>query len=147
MQTLTSQIGSATIPNPGGWNMSNDGRIYPRGRCPICGGAFKPIDNDLICPVHLTRPKRAYIQIQSRNIFSDPKGHPFYSYEQAKRYLDRMRTEIDEKTFDLSRYLAHKLKPLQLQNWSKTWLEKKEKEVDLGRKPLMPTLIILWWLD
>lgn len=134
MTTLTSHSINATIPNPGGWTMSNDGRIYPRGRCPICDSAFKSIDNDLICPVHLTRPKRVYIQIQSKNICSDPKGHPFYSYEQAKRYLDRMRTEIDEKTFDLSRYLAHKLKPLQLQNWSKTWLGKKEKEVELGRK-------------
>jgi integrase len=114
--------------------MSNDGRIYPRGKCPICKEPFQLIDDDLICPVHLTRPKRVYIQIKHKGIYSDPKGNPFYSYEQARRYLDRMRTEIDEKKFDLTDYVAHQLKPLRFSNWSKIWLEKKSKEAELGRK-------------
>ena len=113
--------------------MSMEGRIYARGNCPLCGGRFQVIENDLICPVHLTQPKRVYIQIRHKDIYS-VKDHPFYTYEQAKRYLDRMRTEIDDKTFDLSRYIAQKLKPLRFSNWSEAWLEKKAKEVDLGRK-------------
>jgi integrase len=112
--------------------MSTEGRIYARGSCPLCGGPFQLIHDSLICPVHLTGPKRVYIQVRRRNIFSDPKGHPFYSYEQAKRYLDRMRTEIDERTFDLSRYVAQKLKPLRFSNWCEAWLKKKRIEVEKG---------------
>ncbi len=135
--SLTSGFDHGTIPfaiSGDGVEMSNDGRIYAKGKCPICGGAFKLIENNLICPVHFIPPKRVYIQVQKKNIFSDPKGHPFYTYEQAKRYLDRMRTEIDEKTFDLSRYVAQRLKPLQFINWSTDWLEKQRKEAELGRK-------------
>jgi integrase len=134
MNNLTPETVNDTIPGkPWGWSMSNDGRIYPRDRCPVCKSSFKLIENDFLCPLHMTRPKRVYIQIQSHNIFS-ANGYPFYSYEQARRYLDRMRTEIDEKSFDLSRYVARHLKPLQFHNWSESWLEKKEKETNLGRK-------------
>jgi integrase len=112
--------------------MSMEGRIYARGNCPLCAGRFQVIEDDLICPIHLIRPKRTYIQIRHKDIYSDPKGHPFSSYEQAKRYLDRMRTEIDEKTFDLSRYVAQRLKPLRFSNWSEAWLKKKRTEVDRG---------------
>lgn len=132
---LTSSFNHDTLPPyPGGWNMSMEGRIYPRGECPICGGHFKLVENNLTCPDHLTSPKRVYIQIKSRNIFSDPKRNPFYSYEQAKRYLDRMRTEIDEGKFDLTRYIAQHLKPLQFSNYSESWLEKKRIEVESGKK-------------
>jgi len=53
---LTSSNQFNTILS-GGWEMSNDGRIYPRGKCPLCGQAYQLIDNDLICPIHLTRRK------------------------------------------------------------------------------------------
>lgn len=114
--------------------MSNDGRIYARGKCPLCGQNFQLVENNLICPIHLIPPRRVYISIKHKNIFSDPKGHPFYTYEQAKRYLDRMRTEIDEHKFDLSHYVSQHLKPLQFTNWSNSWLAKKTKEVELKRK-------------
>jgi len=134
MTLTTPHLYNTISPYPGGWKMSNDGRIYPRGKCPICGEKFQSVANDLICPLHLTRPKRVYISIKHKSIYSDPQGHSFSSYEQARRYLDRMRTEIDERNFDLSRYVAQKLKPLRFSNWSRAWLEKKEKEAELGRK-------------
>lgn len=114
--------------------MSMEGRIYPRGDCPVCSKPFQLINDDMICPDHLTRPKRVYIQIKHKGIYSDPKGNPFYSYEQAKRYLDRMRTEIDEKKFDFTDYIAQHLKPLRFKNYSEAWLEKKEIEVLTGKK-------------
>jgi integrase len=45
-----------------------------------------------------------------------------------------MRTEIDEKKFDLSDYIAQKLQPLKFNNYSEAWLLKKKQEVDSGKK-------------
>ncbi len=117
-----------------GWNMSNEGRVWPREKCPVCGAKFEHVDNDLICPLHLTRPKRVYIQIRHKGIYSDREGKPFYGYEHAKRWLDRMRTEIDEGSFDLSRYVARELKPLLFSNWSETWLERLKTKVGQGKR-------------
>ena len=56
------------------------------------------------------------------------------AYEQADRILTKIRAEKDAGTFDPSRYVSQKLKPLRFRNWSESWLQKKEIEVQRGLK-------------
>jgi len=109
------------------------GGIYSKERCPVCNRNFQHIGNDLICPDHQTRPRRYYIAMYSRElgrnlvVCSDPSRRlPFSSYEMAYRILEKIRSEIDAHTFDLSRYVQAKLRPLQFNVWADEWLSKKE---------------------
>jgi integrase len=113
------------------------GGVYTKERCPVCGGKFVRTENDFVCPAHQTRPRRYYIQLYSRqlhkyiNIFSDSRSCPFSSLEQANRILTKIRAEIDESgDFDPTRYVAEKVKPLKFNNWSVSWLQKKEIEAE-----------------
>jgi integrase len=116
------------------------GGIYPRGKCPLCAGKFVKGLPGYRCPVHLTQPGRFYIQLYDRelhkyiNVCSDSRGVAFSSYEQANRILTKIRAEIDAGTFDVTRYIAQRLRPLIFSNWSKTWLAKKEIETQKGLK-------------
>jgi len=118
--------------------LSMKGTICPRGKCPVCGGKFVEGPAGYGCPAHLTQPKRVYIHLYIRdlhkhvNICSDSRGIAFSSYEQADRILTKIRAEIDAGTFDVTRYISQKLKPLKFSNWSKAWLEKKEIEAKKG---------------
>lgn len=116
------------------------GGVYTKEKCPVCGGKFQRIGEDLLCASHQTRPRRVYLQLYASmlhkhiNIFTDRQGYPFTSYEQAARILNKIRAEIDEKTFDPTRYVAEKLKPLLFNNWSESWLKMKEIEAEKGLK-------------
>jgi integrase len=116
------------------------GNVYTKEKCPVCGEKFTPIDEDLICPVHFTRPKKVYIQLYDKtlhkciNIHRDRTSHAFESYEHAYRVLTKIRTEIDEGTYDVTRYVAEKLKPLRFKLWSKSWLQRRKIEVEKGQK-------------
>lgn len=96
------------------------------------------VGENLLCPIHQTRPRRVYIQLYASalhkhiNIFTDRQGYPFTSCEHAARILNKIRAEIDEKSFDPTRYVAEKLKPLRFNNWSESWLQKKEIEAERG---------------
>lgn len=115
------------------------GNVYTREKCPLCGQKFQRNDNDLICPDHLTRPRRVYIQLYDKtlhkciNIWGDRKGR-FESPSHAFRVLTKIRAEIDEGSYDVTRYVAEKLKPLKFSNWSQVWLEKKKIETQKGLK-------------
>lgn len=121
------------------------GGVYTKERCPVCGKNFKRFENDLMCPTHQTRPRKLYIQLYSRelskyiNLFSDSRGIPFSSYEQAYRILTKIRAEIDARVFDPSRYVTQKLKPLQFNNWSTRWLQNKETEAE--KKIISPSYL------
>jgi integrase len=107
-------------------------------KCPICGKNFQRLEDDLLCISHRTRPKRYYVQLYSPelkkyvNLFSDSRSRPFSSYEEALRILTKIRAEIDAGSFDISRYVPQKLKPLQFDSWSTKWLDNKEAEAGKG---------------
>jgi integrase len=128
-----------------GGDLCMKGGVYAKGRCPICGARFHHVENDLICLSHKTRPKRYFIRLYSKqirkymNIYSDSRGTSFSSHEQADRILTRIRAEIDAGSFDPSRYISQRLKPLQFKNWSDQWLEKRESESE--KKLLAPSYI------
>lgn len=114
------------------------GGVYTKEKCPVCGGRFQRIGSRMVCPIHQTKPSRYFVQLYDKgihkriNICSDSKGQPFVAYEQADRILTKIRAEKDAGTFDPSRYVSQKLKPLQFGNWSETWLQKKEIEAQKG---------------
>ena len=134
---LRDKIGS---PENGRGDLCMKGGVYTKEKCPVCGGKFQKVGQDLLCPIHQTRPRRVYIQLYASalhkhiNIFTDRQGYPFTSCEQAARILNKIRAEIDEKSFDPTRYVAEKLKPLRFNNWSESWLQKKEIEAEKGLK-------------
>ena len=72
-------------------------------------------------------------------MYSDSRGIPFTSYEQAYRILTKIRAEVDAGTFDPSRYVSQKLKPLRFKNWASVWLEKRKIEAE--RKLLSPSYL------
>lgn len=110
------------------------GGIYTKEHCPVCGNTYRHEENDLICPDHLTKPEKVFIRMYDRslgayiNIYSDPRGIPFASYEHANRYLTKIRAEQDEGVFDATRYVAQHHKPLQVNNWVPRWLEGRKKD-------------------
>jgi integrase len=116
------------------------GGVYTKEKCPICRGRFERTGAGLICPTHQTKPGRYFVQIYDRsiqkriNLYTDSQGHPFLAYELADRILTKIRAEKDSGTFDPSRYVSQKLKPLRFKNWSETWLQKKEIEAQKGLK-------------
>ena len=118
------------------------GGIYTKERCPVCNGKFIGTQNDLVCPVHQTSPRRYYVVLYSRELgkhmklYSDSRGIPFSSYEQADRILTKIRAEIDAGSFDPSRYVPMKLKPLQFTNYAEKWLGEREAEVE-GKQKVM----------
>lgn len=117
------------------------GGIFCKEKCPICGLRFKRLPNELICTEHQTRPRKVFIELYSRQlqkhvyIYSNSRGQPFGSYEEAERLLTVIRSEIDNHgDFDVSKYVSEKVKPLKFSNWSENWLEKKETEASKGLK-------------
>lgn len=117
------------------------GGIFTKEKCPICGAKFKRLPNELICTEHQTRPRKVFIELYSRQlqkhvyIYSNSRGQPFGSYEEAERLLTVIRSEIDNHgDFDASKYVSEKVKPLKFSNWSENWLEKKETEASKGLK-------------
>ncbi|PIX25407.1 MAG: hypothetical protein COZ69_03420 [Deltaproteobacteria bacterium CG_4_8_14_3_um_filter_45_9] len=121
------------------------GGIYTKERCPLCGEKFVRTENDLRCPIHQTRPRRVYLVLYSKELakhmklYSDSHGIPFSSYEQADRILTKIRAEIDAGSFDPSRYVPTKLKPLQLTNYAEKWLKDREAEVE--KRVLSPSYL------
>lgn len=119
------------------------GGIYTKERCPLCGEKFIKAGTDLQCPIHQTRPRRVYLVLYSKELgkhmklYSDSHGTPFSSYEQAHRILTKIRAEIDAGSFDPSRYVPQKLKPLQFINYSAKWL--KDREVEVEKRVLSPS--------
>ena len=121
------------------------GGIYTKERCPICGEKFERGENDLLRFHHQTRPKKFFIKLYSREIgrpiciYSDSRGNSFSSYEQANPILTKIRAEIDAESFDPSRYVPQKLKPLRFRNWSSAWLERRKIEAE--KKLIAPSYL------
>lgn len=121
------------------------GGVYTKEKCPVCGQKFERGKDDILCVRHQTRPKKVFIRLYSKeagrhiNIYSDPRRNPFSSYEQANRILTVIRAEIDASSFDPSRYVAQKLRPLQFRTWSSNWLQGKETQVE--KKTISPSYV------
>ncbi len=90
------------------------GKVRTREKCPRCSGAFKIIEEvDIFCPPCGTKPEsffiRLYWQGKEHRIAKDRDNHTLDSYRRAHRMLEKIRSEIDGRTFDLSDYLPKEI--------------------------------------
>ena len=114
------------------------GYIRTNEKCPTCKRAFT--GEPLNCTEHLTTPGRYFIDIRTgtaphrkRNkIYSDPKGHSLSSWDHAYRILTHIRFEIDQGTFDPTKYVKSDIKKYRFKVRIDGWLEDKRKEARKG---------------
>lgn len=101
------------------------GRIYSDQKCPICGATFTYSDNrrGLFCPNHPDQQATGRFRVQ----FGRKNRKRFNTYQEAERFLDCLRWEVDQGTYDPRDY--HHNHPLGFETLTKKWLEIKEKEV------------------
>jgi integrase len=116
------------------------GTIRPTSRhrsCPACGKRFESIHNlGYICQTCKTTPQRFYIDLwwKGRNccICSDKTGQPLDSYERARRLQAHIQTEIDNHTFDPSRYVKGEIQKFYFEQLIGKWLREKERLAEKG---------------
>lgn len=118
----STEINSLAVPNlieyllskPDVLGEKMKGTIRPisrQRRCPKCNEPFKHIKKiGYICPGCKTVPNRYYIDLYwngSRpQICSDKQGQPLDSYQRALNLLALIQHDIDNKSFDPSKYIS-----------------------------------------
>lgn len=122
--------------------LSMDGKIRTKEKCPKCGGKFSlavvtdlGLQAQLCCPSCKTRPRRYFIDLNADDygrvkIYSDNLGNPFESWPHVERTLTRIRAEIDDFTFDPTRYAKSDLKKFLFESRIEAWFKSKEKEAE-----------------
>ena len=104
--------GGGVSPYSNGKNegLSMKGVIRTREKCAYCGGKFEEgwigRERDLVCSCGRT-PRTYYVYLYwngDHKIVNDKQGNQLKSYFQANRLLERIRSEIDSKTFDITEY-------------------------------------------
>lgn len=106
------------------------GTIRAKGSCVICNGKFEEIKKlGFICPVHKTTPKRFYIDLfhkgQRIRIFCDKLGQPIDSYQRAYGLLSRINYEIQNYSFEPSKYVRQELEKFYTANLLEKFLDSK----------------------
>lgn len=104
------------------------GRIYSDQKCSICNASLQHEERrrGLFCPNHPDQRATALFIVQ----FGRKLRKRFVQYEQAERFLDGLRYEVDRGTFDFRDYLASN--PLSFTVLSNQYLEKKKSRVKAG---------------
>lgn len=111
------------------------GKIRTKEKCPKCGGAF--IGAPLSCANCKTAPRRYFIDYHHRGhgrlkIYADRAGNVLSSWEHAERTLSRMRSELDDHTFDPTKYAKKDLKTYLFETRIEAWYSDKTAEVRKG---------------
>ncbi|MBF0459346.1 MAG: hypothetical protein HQK99_15760 [Nitrospirae bacterium] len=101
------------------------GSIRAKGKCPNCGKAFTHLRRvGYICADCKTTPSRFYIDIFWKGdrvrVFCDKTGQPLDTYQRALNLQATIQHEIENFTFDISRYSKAELQKY----WASTLLEK-----------------------
>ncbi len=101
------------------------GRIYSDQRCQICGGNFVHDDRrrGLFCPDHPDQQATGRFRVH----FGRGTKKRFAIYREAERFLDGLRWEVDQGTYDPRDYRVNH--PLGFETQARKWLELKKKEV------------------
>ncbi len=97
------------------------GVIRSKEKCPVCKGKFTEIKKlGYVCPIHKTLPKRFFVDLFYKGkrikIYSDKQGQPLDTYQRASNLLIHINTEIENYTFDPSKYITHELEKFYVSN-------------------------------
>ena len=97
------------------------GRIFSDQKCPICGGNFEHDDRrrGLYCPKHPEQTATGRFRVQ----FGRRTRKRFSVYREAERFLDGLRWEVDQGTFDPRDYRTDY--PLGFEALAQKWLRLK----------------------
>ncbi len=101
--------------------MDMKGTIRARGNCPECQGSFEQIKKlGFICPKCKIIPTRFFIDLfYEKNrikIYSDKTGQVLDSYQRALNLLSSVNTELNEHSFDPSKYVRSELEHFLISN-------------------------------
>lgn len=101
------------------------GRIYTDQKCPICGGIMIHDERrrGLFCEKHPDQQAIGRFRVQ----FGRGTRKRFSHFREAERFLDGLRWEVDQGTYDPRDYRANY--PLGFETLARKWLEVKKKEV------------------
>lgn len=115
-------------------NFSMDGKIRTKEKCPKCGGKFQ--GEPLSCPDCKTHPKKYYIDLFNKGkryrLFADRQGNTLTSWPAAFRVIESIRYELDNKTFDPTKYVAADIKKFLFENRIESWHNGKVIEYEKG---------------
>ncbi|MBF0554062.1 MAG: site-specific integrase [Nitrospirae bacterium] len=100
------------------------GSIRAKGKCPNCEKAFSHLKRlGFICADCKTTPSRFYVDIfwkgQRVRVFCDKTGQPLDTYQRALNLQATIQHEIENFTFDISRYSKAELQKY----WASTLLD------------------------
>ena len=96
-------------------------------KCPVCGDDFECTDeHGFICPRCQTTPNRFYLDIHYKGkrvrIFCDRQGKALDTNQRAYDMLAHVRVEIENHTFDPSRYVKSEQEEYYVMNLCKRFL-------------------------
>ena len=114
--------------------LSMAGRVRAKGKCPKCSGKFQ--GEPLRCPACLIPPKKYYVDLHHKGhgrlrIFCDRQGHSLDSWQRTTRVIESIRYEIDQHTFDPSKYVSADLKNFLFETRVEAWYLSKLKDVEI----------------
>jgi len=91
------------------------GSIRAKGSCQKCDGSFELVNQRLgfICPICKTTPNKFYLDLFYKGtryrLFADKQGQPLDAYRRALNLLSNINGELDEHTFDPTKYIRAEL--------------------------------------
>lgn len=107
-------------------------KVYPEGRqtkCPVCHVKYKQYGNlGYACPTGCkTKPDKYRLRVKGDFIYSDRHGQPLDSFRRAFNLLAHITREIENHTFDASRYVRKKIEKFYVSYLlDKYWQAKKD---------------------
>ncbi len=111
-------------------------KVRTKEKCPKCRRSFKETSLGLLCPKCYTTPRRYFVDLswEGRRIrlYSDKRGNPLSSWEQANQLRQQIAYEIENRVFDPSRYVLRDQKEFLLRNYIERFIEYSERK---GLKP------------
>ncbi len=96
------------------------GKIRTKEKCPVCQKPFVHVPKlGFLCPAHKTTPKRFFVDLYWKKqirIYSDKQGQPLDSYHRALNLQGRITYEVENHTFDASKYLRSEMEEFYVSN-------------------------------
>ncbi|MBE0427892.1 MAG: site-specific integrase [Nitrospirae bacterium] len=115
------------------------GTIRAKGRCPTCKGNFEQINKfGFICKRCKTIPLKFYIDLfhqgERIRVFSDRQGQTLDSYQRALNLLSGINQELQDHSFDPSKYVKAELEKFYVSNLLESFLKDKIEGISPSRK-------------
>jgi integrase len=104
------------------------GAIHSDQKCLLCGARYQQDERrrGLFCPDHPDQRANGRFRVY----FGRQTCKRFSTYEEAERFLDGLRWEVDQKTYDPRDYRANA--PLGFTTLAEKWIETRSKQVEQG---------------